>query len=331
LSWWGAPHPSEEAHRRAGPRPAERRPALRRAPRTTRGFATAAPAGLRSSACARSRADPTRFGGDRWAADTATARSEASRVPGGGTLEVPLRPRDRRVPEQTADGRATSPRVIATIVLYYTYYTQTGVTPNILVSYHMSFAFYDVDRRDLNAIGAFASLRRRRPTNSGAPTSSSTDSSSFGLLVAVGVPLCKTEWQFATVICVLGLVEGPSWLATPALVRDFSPQLGRASAMGFWTVGPVAGSPDHLDRGGPHPRRLHPESRADAWKSQFIISGVTALIVFVLSLFFLKDLSSRLRDQLMVSERDQALVEARARGLSDRRSWPPPPTPGARS
>ena len=106
-------------------------------------------------------------------------------------------------------------------------------------------------------------------------------------------------------------------MATPALVRDFSPQLGRASAMGFWTVGPVAGSlitsivaahtlDGFIRNHGP-----------DAWKSQFIISGVTALVVFVLSLLFLKDLSSRLRDQLMVSERDQALVEARARGLSD--------------
>src|SRR5690242_3729909 len=30
--------------------------------------------------------------------------------------------------------------------------------------------------------------------------------------------------------------------AMSALIRDFSPQLGRASAMGFWTLGPVLGS-----------------------------------------------------------------------------------------
>ncbi len=40
-------------------------------------------------------------------------------------------------------------------------------------------------------------------------------------------------------------------------------------------------------------------------------------MVFVIALFLMKDLSSRLRDQLMVTERDRALVEARARGLSD--------------
>ena len=103
-------------------------------------------------------------------------------------------------------------------------------------------------------------------------------------------------------------------MATPALVRDFSPQLGRASAMGFWTIGPVAGSLiislvalHTLDHFG----QTH-------WKSQFVIAGVAALVVFVISLLALKDLSPQIRDQLMVSARDQALVEARARGLTDR-------------
>ncbi len=47
-----------------------------------------------------------------------------------------------------------------------------------------------------------------------------------------------------------------------------------------------------------------------------MISGVTSLVVFVICLFFMKDLSAKLRDQLMVSAQDQALVEARARGIS---------------
>jgi MFS family permease len=41
---------------------------------------------------------------------------------------------------------------------------------------------------------------------------------------------------------VVGLVEGICLVATPALIRDFSPQVGRGSAMGFWTAGPVLGS-----------------------------------------------------------------------------------------
>ena len=40
----------------------------------------------------------------------------------------------------------------------------------------------------------------------------------------------------------VGFVEGVCLVATPALIRDFSPQVGRATAMGFWTSGPVIGS-----------------------------------------------------------------------------------------
>ncbi len=95
------------------------------------------------------------------------------------------------------------------------------------------------------------------------------------------------------------------------MVRDFSPQLGRASAMGFWTVGPVAGS---LITSIVANRTL---SHFVDWQSQFIISGLTALATFLVCLFFMKDLSSKLRDQLMVTVRDRTLLEARARGLSE--------------
>jgi len=207
--------------------------------------------------------------------------------------------------------------VLATIVLYYTYFTQTGVTPNILQYYHMSFAFYVYIVVVSNLIGAFASLPASKTDKFGRSNVIIYGLLIVGLLVAVGVPLCKTEWQFAIVICVLGLVEGAILVATPSLVRDFSPQLGRASAMGFWTVGPVAGSlltsivaTHTLDH-------FIGNNNPSGFKSQFIISGVSALVVFVLAMLFMKDLSSRLRDQLMVSQRDRALIEARALGLSD--------------
>lgn len=201
--------------------------------------------------------------------------------------------------------------VVATIVLYYTYYTQTGVTPNILRSFHMSFGFYVGIVIVSNLIGAFASLPASQTDRLGRSNVVIYGLLIVGLLVAVGVPNVSGEWGFAIVISAIGLVEGAILVATPALVRDFSPQLGRASAMGFWTVGPVAGSlvvsivANHtLDHFGD-------------WQSQFIISGLSAIGAFVLALFFLKDLSPRLRDQLMVSARDQTLVEARSRGVSE--------------
>jgi sugar phosphate permease len=203
--------------------------------------------------------------------------------------------------------------VLATIILYYVYYTQTGVTPNILAGYHMTFAFYVGIVVVSNLLGAFASLPASQTDRLGRTNVVIYGLLIVGLLITFGIPWAHTEWEFAVVICLMGIVEGAILVATPALVRDFSPQLGRASAMGFWTVGPVAGSlavaiiANHTLN---HFGQTH-------WKSQFVISGISALVTFVICLFFLKDLSSRIRDQLMVTNRDQALVEARARGLSD--------------
>jgi MFS family permease len=207
--------------------------------------------------------------------------------------------------------------VLATIVLYYTYFTQTGVTPQILQYYHMSFAFYVGIVVVSNLIGAFASLPASKTDKLGRSNVIIYGLLMVGLLVAVGVPATTTEWQFAVVISALGLVEGAILVATPALVRDFSPQLGRASAMGFWTVGPVAGSLITSIVATNTLNHFLRNSGVSGFKSQFLISGISSLVVFLLALFWMKDLSSSLRDQLMVSEQDRALVEARARGLSE--------------
>jgi len=206
--------------------------------------------------------------------------------------------------------------ILATIVLYYTYFTQTGVTPQILQYFHMSFAFYVSIVVVSNLLGAFASLPASRTDQLGRSNVVIYGLLVVGLLVAVGVPACTTEVEFFIVISALGVVEGAILVATPALVRDFSPQLGRASAMGFWTVGPVAGSLITSIVATNTINYFLRHHGVGGWKWQFVISGVTALVVCVLALFFLKDLSSRIRDQLMVTEQDRALVEARARGIS---------------
>ncbi len=248
------------------------------------------------------------------AADTATAPTGSTGRGGVGRFFF-----THEIDEYPGNGKRTAYlglAVLATIVLYYTYFTQTGVTPNILVSYHMSFKFYVWIVVISNLIGAFASLPASKTDKLGRSNVVIYGLLIIGILVAFGIPACKTEWQFAFVVCLLGLVEGAILVATPALVRDFSPQLGRASAMGFWTVGPVAGSLITSIVAAHTLNHFLATGGLDGWKSQFVISGVTSLVVFVLALFFLKDLSSRLRDQLMVSERDRALVEAKARGLS---------------
>ena len=240
-------------------------------------------------------------------------------APGGGPAARRRGPAYRfllghQIEEYPSAGRRTgylAVAVLATIVLYYTYYTQTGVTPNILRSYHMSFSFYVWVVIISNLLGAFASLPASKTDKLGRANVIIFGLLVVGLLVTFGVPNAGSEWSFAIVISAIGLVEGAILVATPAMVRDYSPQLGRASAMGFWTVGPVAGS---LITSIVANRTL---SHFVDWQSQFIISGITALVAFALCLFFMKDLSPRLRDQIMVTSRDQALLEARARGVSE--------------
>jgi MFS family permease len=243
-----------------------------------------------------------------------TGAPDASRA-GGGGRGGPLRFLFvHEIDEYPSSGRRLgylSLAVLATVILYYTYYTQTGVTPPILQSFHMTFRFYVWIVIISNLIGAFASLPASKTDRLGRSNVVIYGLLAVGLIVFFWIPNTHTEWNFAAAICVLGLVEGAILVATPALVRDFSPQLGRASAMGFWTIGPVAGSlitsivaTHTLDHFGD-------------WQSQFRISGASALVVFVICLFFLKDLSSRIRDQLMVTTRDRLLVEARSRGLSE--------------
>ena len=76
--------------------------------------------------------------------------------------------------------------VLATVVLYYVYYTQTGVTPNILAGFHMSFAFYIGIIVVSNLLGAFASLPAGRTDRLGR-----TNVVIFGLLI---VGLLTAMW-----------------------------------------------------------------------------------------------------------------------------------------
>jgi MFS family permease len=199
--------------------------------------------------------------------------------------------------------------VAATIVLYYELYIAGAVSPSIIAGTGMTFPFYVYISVVGNAVGAFGSLAAGLADRWGRANLVAYGLVVTGLLVLIGIPNVSGKWAFAILFCAIGLVEGVILVATPALIRDFSPQLGRASAMGFWTLGPVVGSlvvaivssntVNHLG----------------AWQDQFIICGIVGVIVGVVALFGLKELSPSLRDQLMVSIRDRALIEARARGL----------------
>jgi MFS family permease len=201
--------------------------------------------------------------------------------------------------------------VVTTIVLYYEAYAGAGVGPLIIGGLHLSFTFYLYISVVSAAFGAFTSLIGGLSDRIGRANLTVAGSIVVAVLVLVGVPEVTTKWPYAILLVAVGFVEGIILVATPALVRDFSPQVGRAQAMGFWTLGPVAGSlivAIVATNTLPH---LH------TWQSQFRIAGWVGLAMSVIALLFLRELSPEIRDQLMVTTRDKVLVEARARGMTD--------------
>ena len=199
--------------------------------------------------------------------------------------------------------------VLAAIVLYYEFYVQAAVTPSILVHFGMTFPFFVYVLVVGNLVGAFASLVAGLADRWGRANMVAYGLLITALIALIGLPYAPNLWAYGVFYAILGFVEGVILVATPALIRDFSPQLGRASAMAFWTMGPVIASLTVAEVSS------HTLNHLYAWQDQFIIAGIVGLVVFAIAFVGLRELSPGLRDQLMVSARDRVLVEARAAGV----------------
>jgi ACS family D-galactonate transporter-like MFS transporter len=198
--------------------------------------------------------------------------------------------------------------IIATVVLYYELYVGGSVATKISHDLNMSLTYLIVVSIVGNALGALASIFAGLADRWGR-----ANLVVYGLLITgvlvYAIAKIHNKEAYLGLVAVISLVEGVILVATPALIRDFSPQLGRASAMGFWTLGPVLGSLVVTEVSS---RTLdtHPN-----WQFQFEVCGIVGVAVFVIAFFGLRELAPQLRDQLMVSLRDRALIEAKARGI----------------
>ena len=203
--------------------------------------------------------------------------------------------------------------VLATIMLYYELYVAGSVSTLILSNLHASFNFFVYLLAFGNLIGAFGALLAGLTDRLGRANLVVGGLLVTGVMTAFVLPNATNKWAYGIEGFAVGLVEGICLVATPALIRDFSPQMGRATAMGFWTVGPVAGSLIVAVVGSATVPAVVTNDRI--WTHQYVICGIAGLVVFLIALAGLRELSPRLRDQLMVSIRDRALIEARAKGL----------------
>ena len=211
---------------------------------------------------------------------------------------------------------ATGPRtgflaivVLATITLYYELYVQGSVATALTAGLHMTLVYLISISIVGNAVGALASVVAGLADRWGRANLVVYGLAVTGALVLFGLATATDKWVYLTLFAVVSFVEGMILVATPALIRDFSPQLGRASAMCFWTMGPVLGSLV-VSEVASHTLDSHPD-----WQYQFRVCGVVGLVMFVIAFAGLRELAPQLRDQLMVSLRDKALIEANARGI----------------
>jgi len=203
--------------------------------------------------------------------------------------------------------------VLATVTLYYELWVGGGVSTLLLANLHMSFTFYVVILAFGNLVGAFGSLLAGLSDRLGRANLVVFGLLFTGVFTAFVLPAATGEWTFGIETFVVALVEGMCLVATPALIRDFSPQVGRATAMGFWIAGPMLGSLIVAVVGS----HTIPAVVADPriWTHEYRICGIAGLVVFAIALIGLRELSPQLRDQLMVTMRDRALIEARAKNI----------------
>jgi MFS family permease len=199
--------------------------------------------------------------------------------------------------------------VAATIVLYYQLYIQYAVSTAIISHYGMTFTYFVYISVAANAVGAFSSLLAGFADRWGRANMVIYGLLAAGLITAFGLPNAPGKVSYLVLFCAVSFIEGMILVATPALVRDFSPQLGRASAMGYWTMGPVVGSVVVTAVVS------STFSGSTTWQDEIRYAGLTGLVMFVIAAFGLRELAPALRAQIMVTLRDRALIEARARGL----------------
>src|SRR6202453_3225403 len=179
--------------------------------------------------------------------------------------------------------------VLATITLYYESYVGGSVSTLLLSNLKMSFTFYVVVLAFGNLIGAFGSLFAGLSDRMGRANLVVGGLLITAIFTTFILPAATSKWVFSIEGFAVGVVEGICLVATPALIRDFSPQVGRATAMGFWASGPAPGSLIVSVVGSATIPAVVSDPRF--WTTEYRICGGVGIVVFAIALIGLKELS----------------------------------------
>jgi OPA family glycerol-3-phosphate transporter-like MFS transporter len=182
------------------------------------------------------------------------------------------------------------------------------IVPLLLHDLHMSLVTYGSISAIGLVAGAVAGLAGGRLTDSVGRVKLLVPLMFCTAVLSFLAALVHTPGQFLLARTVLAFVDGLALASTAPLVRDFSPRMGRATAFGFWTWGPVganflaaaiAGATLPLFGG--------------AWQSQFVIMGGISLVLSVVVALNIAELSPTLRATILQTE-----VRAVGRVTTDR-------------
>jgi MFS family permease len=197
--------------------------------------------------------------------------------------------------------------ILITMVMYYQLFVAGVVLPLLLPALKIPFKIYVYISAVGSVAGAIASLVAGLGDRVGRIKLVVIGQICTGLIVLFGVPNAVGPISYGCAIAAVAFTEGLVLVSTPVLVRDFSPQMSRGTAMGFWTLGPVLGTAVTTAITAWTLPIFH------TWQSQFRIAGALGLITAVVALLFLRELSPTLRNQRIVHEQDKHLVELKSK------------------
>lgn len=171
------------------------------------------------------------------------------------------------------------------------------IVPLLLKDLHMSLVTYGNISAIALVAGAIAGLAGGRLTDSVGRVKLLVPLMFCTAVLSFLAALVQTPTQFLLARTVLAFVDGLALASTAPLVRDFSPRMGRATAFGFWTWGPVGANFIAAAIAGATLPLF-----SDAWQSQFVIMGCISLVLSAVVALNIAEISPTLRATILQTE-----------------------------
>lgn len=172
------------------------------------------------------------------------------------------------------------------------------VVPLLLKDLNMSLTTYGLITAVSYIFGAIASLLGGKLADKYGRVRVLIPMMAVCALLAYSMMLVNTATELAVLRCLLAFVDAIAITTTAPLVRDFSPRMGRAQALGFWTWGPVGAN--FLAAGV---AAFTLPLFNNSWHSQFAIIGTVSLFASIYIALNIADLSPRLRAEVLQTEK----------------------------